>query len=220
MDTLLFSLLSLAYFILLVLALRIFKVGSVLFLLPVIAGLVYDNGIIASGRFIGEGPLLEGLNLVRFWIHAFFTPLLTLFSWKTLDQAEISWAKSSITRISAFLLTLLLILLELFTEVFGLELEPRLEYGVLSYSSAETSGGPPLMVLMVSFVLLAASIVIWRKQKWAWFFIGSLLMIIGSAVELPVESGAVTNIFELILLSSLLATAYFQGKPSDLRKNS
>ncbi len=214
MDTILFSLFALAYFVLFILAIRLFqnqRIPSALFLLPVIAGLVYDNSILAAGRFIGEGPLLENLNYARFWLHTLFTPLLVLYAWVTLKQARVHWAQQSWCHLTAFLLTLALILLELFTEVFGLTLEPEREYGVLSYSSAEPQSGPPIMVLVVSAVLLAASVVIWRKQKWIWFFVGSLVMIIGSAVQLPVESGAVTNLFELFLLVSLLVTAVFQG---------
>ncbi|MGM0852697.1 MAG: hypothetical protein ACQEWI_08810 [Bacillota bacterium] len=215
MDTFLFYFFTVAYIVLLVLGVRLFRtyrVLSVVFLLPVIVGLIYDNGIIATGRLIGEGPLLEGLNLARFWIHAFFTPLLVLFAWKTLEQGETLWAKQPLGKVSAYVLTVLLMLLELFTEVFGLNIEANMEYGVLSYSSSEPSNGPPIMVLTVSLVLLFASIIIWRKQKWIWFFVGSLAMIIGSAVNLPIESGAITNFFELGLISSLLGTAYFQSK--------
>lgn len=215
MDTLLFSLFAIAYLILFVLALKLFRkrrIWSATLLLPVIAGLIYDNGIIAAGRLVGEGSFLEELNAVRFWLHAFFTPLLVLYAWMTLKQADASWAKTVWFRWSTILLTTALVLFELFTEVFGLSLEPRWEYGTLSYTSAEPLSGPPLMVLVVSLVLLAASVMIWRKQGWMWFFIGSLVMIVGSAVQLPVESGAVTNLFELALIGSLLATAWFQGK--------
>lgn len=215
MDTFLFYFFTFAYIVLLVLGVRLFRtyrVLSVVFLLPVIVGLIYDNGIIATGRLIGEGALLEGLNLARFWIHAFFTPLLVLFSWKTLEQGNTLWAKQPLGKVSAYVLTVLLMLLELFTEVSGLNIEANMEYGVLSYSSTEPSSGPPIMVLIVSLVLLFASVIIWRKQKWIWFFVGSLAMIIGSAVTLPIESGAITNFFELGLISSLLGTVYFQSK--------
>ncbi|WP_208588099.1 hypothetical protein [Gracilibacillus suaedae] len=215
MDTFLFSFFTVAYIVLFVLGLLLFRtyhIQSILLLLPVMVGLIYDNGIIAIGRYIGAGTLLEGLNLARFWIHALFTPMLVLYAWKTLEQGEVLWAKQSLGRISAFLLTVSLVLIELFTEVFGLNLVASVEYGVLSYSSNEISNGPPIMVLGVSLVLFVASIIIWRKQKWPWFFVGSLLMIIGSAVGLPIESGAVINFFELALISSLLCTAYFQNK--------
>lgn len=215
MDTILFGLFAAAYLVLFIWTLIVYKrsgIISSLMLMPVILGLVYDNTIIATGRYIGEGALLENLNLLRYWIHAFFTPLLVLFSWKTLEQADIHWAKKTWFRTSAFLLTITLVLVELITEVWGLTLQPKWEYGVLTYGSGDTSGGPPIMVLIVSVVLLAASIFIWRKQKWIWLFLGSLVMIAGSAVQLPIESGAVTNLFELALISSLSATCSFQGR--------
>jgi lipoprotein signal peptidase len=214
-DTFLFSFFSIAYIGILVIGVicfRTYKLKSVVFLLPVVVGLIYDNGIIAIGQFIGEGLRLERLNLARFWIHAFFTPLLVLFSWKTLEQGEVLWVKKPLSKFSAYALTLSLVLFELFTEVLGLHLVANMENGVLSYSSVEPSTGPPLMVLVVSLVLLVASIIIWRKQKWKWFFAGSLAMIIGSAVSLPIDSGAITNFFELGLITSLLGTAIFQSK--------
>ncbi|MFC7785357.1 MULTISPECIES: hypothetical protein [unclassified Rossellomorea] len=214
-DTFLFSFFSIAYIGILligVIYLRTYKLKSIVFLLPVVVGLIYDNGIIAIGQFIGEGLLLERLNLARFWIHAFFTPLLVLFSWKTLEQGEVLWAQKPFSTFSAYALTFSLVLFELFTEVAGLHVVANMENGVLSYSSDEPSNGPPVMVLIVSLVLLVSSIIIWSKQKWKWFFAGSLAMIIGSAVSLPIESGAITNFFELGLITSLLGTAIFQSK--------
>ncbi|WP_253275513.1 hypothetical protein [Rossellomorea aquimaris] len=128
------------------------------------------------------------------------------------------WAKKPLSTFSAYALTFSLVLFELFTEVSGLHLVANMENGVLSYSSDEPSIGPPLMVLVVSLVLLVASIIIWIKQKWKWFFAGSLAMIIGSAVSLPIDSGAITNFFELGLITSLLGTAIFQSK--NITKNS
>jgi hypothetical protein len=215
MDTILFGLFAAAYIVLTIFTVKVYKnyhVASAAFLAPVILGLVYDNSIIAAGRYIGEGSFLHFLNVLRYWFHAFFTPLLVLFSWKTLEQGNLQWAKASWFRWGAFLLTAALVLIEVFTEVLGMTLEPVWEYGVLTYSNTASSGGPPIMVLIVSVVLLAASVIIWRKQKWIWFFLGSLVMALGSAVQLPIESGAITNLFELALLSSLAATAHFQGR--------
>jgi hypothetical protein len=213
MDTILFAGFAITYTLLFVWALVLAKnSGSVsaAFLLPVIAGLIYDNGILAAGRFIGAGHTLENLNYARFWIHAFFTPLLVLYSWITIKQAGIEWARKYWLKTIVFLLTAGLMMFELFTEVFGLKLEPQWEYNVLSYRSAETESSPPIMVLVVSAVLLVSSIMVWRKQKWFWFFAGSFIMIIGSTIKLPIESTAAVNAFELILLLSLTATSHFQ----------
>lgn len=105
-----------------------------------------------------------------------------------------------------------MIVLEPFTEAFSIVLKAKWEYGVLSYSNAEAQSGPPIMVLVVSAVLLAASIAIWRKQGWFLFFAGAVLMIIGSAIDIPIKSAAAVNAFEWILLLSLTATAYYQKK--------
>lgn len=211
MDTILFSFFAAAYLILFSLAFYLFRKKraiSAALLLPVIAGLVYDNAIIAAGRLIGESAALETMNAARFWLHAFFTPLLVFYAWAVLKQAGVRWAQTAWSRLAAIVLTGALVLLEWLTEVLGLSLQPRWEYGTLSYTNTDPSGGPPLMVLVVSAVLLAASIVVWRKLGWYWFFAGSLVMIAGSAVQLPVKSGAVTNFFELSLIGSLVLTSF------------
>lgn len=43
-------------------------------LLLVIIGLVYDNGVLAVGKFIGEGSLLENISSLGF-ICTLFSPL-------------------------------------------------------------------------------------------------------------------------------------------------
>ena len=57
-----------------------------------LAALVYDNAIIGVGRFIGEGPFLEGANLARFWIHAFVTPKLVAWALHALPGADYGFA--------------------------------------------------------------------------------------------------------------------------------
>lgn len=74
MDPLLFAAFSAGYILLFFWALSTVKDSgliSAVFLLPVLLGLIYDNGILAAGRFIGEGSTLKYLNYARFWIHAF-----------------------------------------------------------------------------------------------------------------------------------------------------
>lgn len=179
--------------------------------LLVVAALVYDNSVLALGRYIGEGALLEGLNLARFWIHALVTPLLVIFAWHAAARTKVGWARTGWAALGAVVAALALMVLEL-THVVGIELQPEREYGVLSYSSTEPVNGPPLMVLLVSVALLVAGFLVWRRQKWVWLLVGTLLMGIGSAVPFPVNSAAVTNAFELILLISILATKHFQDR--------
>lgn len=213
-DTLLFFGYFAVYLVLLIWGIRLAKqhgwntLSNVLLL--VIVGLVYDNAVLALARFIGEGNLLEGLSYLRFYMHAFFTPLLVLFALSTLKRAEVQWVLKKVVAVVFYLITLSLIIYELFVEVSGLSLSTNWEYGVLSYSNAEASSDVPLMVLIVSIILIISSLFVWRKQKWIWFFIATVIMLIGNAFPISLPSAAVTNAFEIILIVGLFFTKKFQ----------
>lgn len=215
MDSIIFGLFAIAYVILLFWGLRTHRrstLSSVIFF--VVAALIYDNTIYALGTFIGEGTLLKTLNLLRFWFHGLFTPTLILFSITSMGEAKIKWAQQSWVLLIGVLYTIAAMVIEYTTELNGLVLQASEEYGALSYSSVEQSSGPPIMILMVLMVLLIAGIMLWWKAKWPWMFIGTVIMTIGSAVPFNIESNAITNAFELILLFTLVWTK----KQLDLNK--
>src|SRR5690554_6004000 len=161
---------------------------------------------------MGDGALLESLNHARFWIHALVTPLLVVWAWHATRRSDVKWAQARLSGVIAWAAALALVLLEYFTVIRGMRLEAETSYGVLSYSNTAAGGGPPLMVLFVTAALLVASVIVWKRQKWVWLFAGTVVMLIGSAVPIPVESGAVTNAFELVLLVSILATKARQDR--------
>ncbi|ESU32409.1 hypothetical protein G3A_11410 [Bacillus sp. 17376] len=183
-------------------------------LLLVTYGLMYDNLVLAMGSVIGKGSLLEALNGMRYWFHAFFTPLLILFSWAAIRKTGIRRLKGRAGFVLAGVFTLAMIIAELIQNTIGIKLEPAQKYGVLNYESAG-SHGPPVMIIGVTAALLLAGIILWKKLKWKWMAVGVILMAIGSAVPIPLESDAATNGFELILLISLWATKAFLEKNSD-----
>ncbi|UJF27278.1 hypothetical protein [Planococcus sp. 107-1] len=207
MDTILYFLFTAAYIGLVIWGLsrqRSWNFMSFIYL--VLLGLIYDNGMIALGKFIGEGPLLENLSLLRFWSHALLTPTLVLFSYGTLREAGVEWSRKRIIGVAVILYTVALIGIELLFETVGMELAVEKEYGVLRYVSADPASGPPIMVLLVSVVLIAAGAVLWKKRGWKWMLVGAVVMTIGSAVPIPVDSSAATNAFELFLLTTLVWT--------------
>ena len=210
MDTFLYFLYAFFYTVLLIWGLYglskhdLAKWSSVIYI--VILPLIYDNLILATGKWIGEGELLESLNFSRFCLHALITPLLVMYSLGTLQESGIEWTKKKWIVIVGILYTISLIVLEFSIEVVGLEIEVVMEYGVVSYSNVEKATGPPIMVLLVMFILILASAIIWKKTKWPIFFIGAVVMIFGSAVPINIESGAVTNAFELFLIFTLIWT--------------
>lgn len=210
MDTFLYFLYTFLYTALLIWGLygirkqELAKWSSVIYI--VILPLIYDNLILATGKWIGEGELLESLNFSRFCLHALITPLLVMYSIGTLRESGIEWAKKKWIVIVGIIYTIGLMVFEFSVEVVGLEIEVVKEYGVVSYSNVEEATGPPIMVLFVTLILIVASAIVWKKTKWPIFFIGAIVMTIGSAVPLNIESGAVTNAFELFLIFTLIWT--------------
>lgn len=212
MDPFIYGLYSLFYLFLFLWGLKLsinnrqFSLINVLLL--VTFGLLYDNCVLAFGSLIGEGNLLKGLNLTRYWIHAIITPTIILFSWSAVRNAGVDWLDSRAGFITSALLTAALIVWELVSNTVGIVVEPTRKYGVLSYEPVQTQG-PSVMVIGVSVILLLAGMILWKKLKWKWMAIGVIIMSIGSLVSFPVNSEAIVNGFELILIFSLLATKAF-----------
>ncbi|MFC4401607.1 hypothetical protein [Gracilibacillus xinjiangensis] len=208
MDTFFYFLFVSAYVILLIWAIQSSSksLSYKSFLYLVIAGLIYDNAVLVSGRFIGVGDLLEILNVARYWVHAIVTPTLVLFCYGVLTSARIKWLEDNKVKWGFFFITLLLIGTELVMEAIPLKLKPEWENDVLQYVSAASNNHPPYMIIAVTLILLVAGIIVYKKTKWKWMLLGTVLMGLGSTLSPFFKSGALTNGFELILIFSLVLT--------------
>ena len=213
MDTFIYVVLSISYIVLFIVALflsrrhQIIHYDNVIFL--VILALLYDNGMLALGSYAGEGDLLMQLNEVRYWLHGFITPLLILFAWNTIRKTEIPFAKRPMWNLLIILFTLAIIFIEFLTLVGETKLEPKWSYGILSYDMVKEFE-IPIMIFAVMASLLIASMIVWWRQKWPWYFIGVILMAVAPLIERWLETGAAHNVAELILMISLVMTKRFQ----------
>ena len=99
----------------------------------VAAALVYDNGVIAAGRPLGAGDLLEGLNAGRFAGHALFTPLLIVVG------ALLARAGRTLLSVAAGL-TAVLIVFGVYTDIVRLRLVPERYADTLRYVNDNAAG--------------------------------------------------------------------------------
>ncbi|MED3981677.1 hypothetical protein [Priestia megaterium] len=166
--------------------------------------MIYDNIIISLGSFIGEGNVLLLLSTFRFWLHALFTPTLLLFSYGVAKQSSLQWANKFIFKIIFLMSTLALISYEII-QTINKNPEILREYGIVRYTLVGASG-PPLMVIIVAFILLVVGVSLYRKTRWSIMMIGVALMVIGSAIPINLPSTAIINIFELFFICSLFLT--------------
>lgn len=216
MDSVLYLIFALAYAVLLfwgiALIIRRRRVLLTDLVLLVVAALVYDNGVLAAGVLIGEGSALEAANALRFWMHAFVTPMLVVVGWHMMVRAGVRWAASAWAGAAAGVPAAALIAWELMIGVTRMDLVARSEYGAISYSNENAPEGPPIMALVVVAVLLLAGILVWVKSGWPWLTLASVVMLAGTAIPWSLPSGAVTNLFELLLLTGVIATVAFQDR--------
>lgn len=154
------------------------KSGSIYVIFPliVILGIIYDNLIIGFGSYIGEGELLKWLNVPRFAIHAFFTPLIMIFGFGVARRAGVGFAQSRNWHIAICVFTTLMVFLGIYEELIKMNLVPIAEDGTLRYKNDPSS--PPIPAIATIIVAIILGIFIWIKTKKPWYFLGSLGMFI------------------------------------------
>lgn len=208
-DTIIYFFLTFAYVLLLIWAISITRREEGLdyattFLLFVIIGLIYDNGIIALGKFIGKGELLQNLSVVRFIWHSLFTPTLILFGYRICKQINLSWTHKPYLQFGFILLTISLIIYEFTTSTIGINLEPNWKHDVLVYQAVDHS--IPIMILIVTIVLFIISIILIKKCHSYILFFGIVLMVLGSIISNWMKYPPLMNLLEFVLLFTLVKT--------------
>lgn len=172
--------------------------------LGVMYGLVYDNLVIAAGSWLGEGALLQGLNVPRFVIHALLTPLLGIFAVGAARRAGLAWAQSRAVHAAFCLVAAALVAWGAYWEILRLELAPARFYDTLRYINAGAPPGPPLAPVLTIVILIGVGALLWRQARWPWLCLG------GAAMFLAAGAGArlvaVGNLGEIAMTGALLAT--------------
>lgn len=180
-------------------------------LLLVIIGLVYDNLIIALGKYIGEGNTLIYLSYMRYWLHALFTPTLILFAWDIYSRTRpITNKNKTRWKVGTYLITIGFICYELFTLIKGLKLEPVWKNGVLTYE--DTGQSVSLMVVFITLILGLVGLHLIIKYRFFWLLFATLTMIIGSVLTIWIKNFPIMNVMELLFIFSLLLTKQFIEK--------
>lgn len=178
------------------------SVYSLLALIP-LAGLAYDNGVIAIGVGFGESDFLKALNAGRYIIHAILTPLLILWAVSVAQRRGAAWAQKRGVWIGFTVLTVAMIAFGFYTDVIRLLLKPVQELGTLRYIAA-ARGGPPIPAIITIFVMMGVGLYLWIKQKWAWMFVGGFVMLV--AAPLGARLTGLANTAEVVMNASIVAS--------------
>jgi hypothetical protein len=232
MSTLLYPIFTVAQLTLLIAGLRLYarrKTMSLLFVIVIAAGLVYDNLIIAVGAAVGVGGLLEALSFPRFLIHALCTPLLLMAGYEMAHNAGVQWFDHAMRRRTAWIVTFVLIGIGFWQSILGVDLKPACHDGTLryaervsesqlcanvEYTQAELNerGLPPIASIITIVLVGLEGLAIGRKVGWWVLCIGAIVMFVGAAVPASRVGPLVANGAEVILVACALATEFYLDK--------
>lgn len=167
----------------------------------VTAGLAYDNAMIAVGGSLGVGQELMQLSVPRFFMHALATPMLLLAALGLIQRTSADWSHAQLAKVFSLTLVVLLIAVGFWSDMLMLELEPKSEGSILSYSNANSFPVAPIATIIA---LIAAGLVLWRNGGGTWVLLGTLTQLAVTFVgEAVVFAG---NFGEVALLAALVWT--------------
>ncbi|MDJ0742897.1 MAG: hypothetical protein QNJ32_05990 [Xenococcaceae cyanobacterium MO_167.B27] len=169
---------------------------------------IYDNAIITMGHLIGKGNILLWLSQPRFFLHVILTPFSVLVALCQSQQAGVSWTSSPTLKLIAWLLTLTLILGDLFRYYKDFNPIPVWFQGTLRYTNAAASN-PPIPAMITIFLVGMIGIFIWYQVHWPWLFISSLVMFTGSAIPFRLVGPAMCSGVKVFLMVGFWATEAF-----------
>lgn len=182
--------------------------------------LPYDNLIIALGRWIGEGDLLQALNWPRFAAHALITPLWVIAAGSMARLAGLRWAQpKAVMAAWCVVATALIVVLDL-PKLIALELHPACFADTLRYAESVSasqlcastqavipSSGPPIAAIVAVVALVGVGAAVWRAARWPWLFAGAGVMFITAAAPTSLVGPGIGSLGEVVLAAALLATA-------------
>ena len=188
--------------------------------------LFYDNLRIGTGRFIGQGELLEAMTVPAFIWHWTMLPLLVIAAGIIARRAGLGWAQSKFSMGAFCVVASVLIALDV-PKIFDFDLYPTCVADTVRYSTnvgpdalcspddQVVTGGPgaALVAIVTNIIVLIVGIALWIQRGWKWLALGAGAMFIaagafaGSHWSLPIA-----NFGEILITVSLIASAlHFAG---------
>lgn len=176
----------------------------------VFVGLLYDSLIVALGRLVGTGPLLEWLNRGRYLLHGALLPLFFVVAVDLAERGDARWAGTR-TQLVAWIAALVLGVAGLVAGFF-LRLEPTALAETLRYTvvRATTPAWAHLLPLVVSVAsdlfFMVVGVGLWRRRRWPWLAVGALVMFVLAGAGQGASGFLITNLGEGLLALALFFT--------------
>jgi hypothetical protein len=186
--------------------------AALVLLLPEL-GLIYDNLMVAAGRYIGLGPLLTALSWPRFWLHWACGAWLIIAAGSILRSAGFRWAQQPLGMGLFCVLTVALMGVDL-PRFWTASLHPVCEFGLVRESASVAAGkfcSPdqqvvpsvfPLASLVTCLVVIASGALLLARRGFPWMLAGALLML-ATALP-PLQPLKLDNLGEVLIAAGMV----------------
>lgn len=171
------------------------------------AGLVYENTLLAGGRFIGQTPLLQSLSAYRYLAHS-FAPALAFVGAEMAARSGVDWADNLVCK-GGIALALALAIGGSFVESwFLLETKPMYRFGILNYGYKNPTFSKIVPVITATVLLLIVGVAASKTDAAVWpLAAGPAVAFVLSAIpSSKVPTWLAGNFGEVVLLASLAAS--------------
>jgi len=191
----------------------------------------FDNLTIGLGSTLGEGPLLLGMNMVRFLAHYILLPVTFIAIGSMARQAGFKWAQPKIVMAAFCVLATYFMVHDLwlfyhatfYHSCFADTLRYTTHIAEHTVCSPEDIVGSgqrigPVPAITLSNMLILFGIYLWWKIGYKWLFLGALGATAFFAVPHSSTGGIVGNFGEpvmsiVILMTAVHITRKFGGNP-------
>lgn len=203
---------------------------TLLILIPLLF-LWLDNFAIATGRLIGEGPVLLAMSYLRFFWHWATLPLLFIVAGALARRAGFRWAQNKYV-MALFCITAIVLIIEDTRFIFQIEFHPacygdtlRMVTDVKVWQMCEPGTPPPaspspgpIAAIGVNIVLMIIGFAMWWKDRFPWLALGAVLMFGCAALGAKPDffyGQILGNFGEPIFNAGLVAAGWrYAGKPA------
>jgi len=161
---------------------------TLLILIPLLF-LWLDNFAIATGKWVGDGPILTGMTYLRFYWHWQMLPLYMIVAGALARRAGFGWAQNKYV-MAAFCVVAVFFMIEDVPYIWQVQFQPAC-YGdtyrfVINVPAGQLCEGmtalakqaspSPLPAISVNVALMIIGFMMWRKDKFPWLAVTSVIM--------------------------------------------
>jgi len=190
----------------------------------------FDNVTVGLGSTLGEGPLLLGMNTVRFLAHYICLPVTFIAIGSMARQAGFKWAQPKIVMAAFCVLATYFMVHDLwlfynatfYHSCFADTLRYTTHIAEHTVCSPEDVVGTgqrigPIPAITLSNMLIVFGLYLWWKIGYKWLFLGALGATVFFAVPHSNTGGIVGNVGEPIISIVILMTAVHITKTFGVR---